>query len=100
MRNLMGHIHTVLRDKGIRATTIMPAEVDTPILENRPLPPDARARATMMGAEDVARAVLLCVTLPARTVIEEIVMSPTIQRDMSADIAVAARVGEPGGATR
>ena len=100
VRNLMGHIHTVLRDKGIRATTIMPAEVDTPILEHRPLPPDARARATMMGAEDVARAVLLCVTLPARTVIEEIVMSPTIQRDMSADIAVAARVGEPGGATR
>ena len=25
--NLMGHIHTVLRDKGIRATTILPAEV-------------------------------------------------------------------------
>ena len=100
VRNLMGHVHAVLRDKGIRATTIMPAEVDTPILENRPLPPDARARATMMGAEDVARAVLLCVTLPARTVIEEIVMSPTIQRDMTADVATAARVGEPGAATR
>ena len=37
----MGHVHTVLPDKGIRATTIMPAEVDTPILDNRPLPPDA-----------------------------------------------------------
>src|SRR5207245_622922 len=81
VRNLMGHVHTVLRDKGIRATTVMPAEVDTPILENRPLPPDAKARATMMQAEDVARAVLLCVTLPPRTVIEEIVMSPTISRD-------------------
>ena len=23
--NLMGHVHTVLRDKGIRATTVMPA---------------------------------------------------------------------------
>jgi NAD(P)-dependent dehydrogenase (short-subunit alcohol dehydrogenase family) len=34
--NLMGHVHTVLRDKGIRATTVMPAEVDTPILDNRP----------------------------------------------------------------
>ncbi len=45
VRNLMGHIHTVLRDKGIRATTILPAEVDTPILDNRPLVPDAaRAR--------------------------------------------------------
>ena len=37
VRNLMGHVHTVLREKGIRATTIMPAEVDTPILDNRPL---------------------------------------------------------------
>ena len=98
VRNLMGHVHTVLRDKGIRATTVMPAEVDTPILENRPLPPDAKARATMMQAEDVARAVLLCVTLPPRTVIEEIVMSPTISRDMSADIAAASRAGAPPGA--
>jgi NADP-dependent 3-hydroxy acid dehydrogenase YdfG len=95
VRNLMGHVHTVLRNHGIRATTIMPAEVDTPILDNRPLPPDAAARATMMQAEDVARAVLLCVTLPARTVIEEIVMSPTILRDQSQDIEVARRLGEP-----
>jgi len=77
VRNLMGHVHAVLRDKGIRATTVVPAEVDTPILGNRPLPPDAAARATMMQADDVARAILLCVTLPDRTVIEEIVMSPT-----------------------
>jgi NADP-dependent 3-hydroxy acid dehydrogenase YdfG len=95
VRNLMCHIHTELRDKGIRATTVMPAEVDTPILDNRPLPPDAKARATMMQAEDVARAILLCVTLPPRTVIEEIVMSPTKPRDMSADIATAARAGAP-----
>lgn len=99
VRNLMGHVHTVLRDRGIRATTIMPAEVDTPILDNRPLPPDAKARATMMRAEDVARAILLCVTLPPRTVIEEIVMSPTLQRDMSADLAVAGRAGGPPDAT-
>ena len=95
VRNLMGHVHTVLRDKGIRATTIMPAEVDTPILDNRPLRPDAKARATMMQAEDVARAILLCATLPARTVIEEIVMSPTILRDQSADVRTARDEGAP-----
>jgi NADP-dependent 3-hydroxy acid dehydrogenase YdfG len=94
VRNLMGHVHNVLRSKGIRATTILPAEVDTPILDNRPLVPDARARATMMLSEDVARAILLCVTMPARTVVEEIVMSPTILRDQSADIEVASRLGE------
>ena len=95
VRNLMGHIHTVLRDKGIRATTILPAEVDTPILENRPLVPDARARATMMQPEDVAAAILLCVTLPPRTVVEEIVLSPTVARDLSADLAVARDLGGP-----
>src|SRR5262249_46164201 len=89
---------TVLREKGIRATTIMPAEVDTPILDNRPLRPDAHARATMMLAEDVARAILLCATLPARTVIEEIVMSPTILRDQSADIRAGGDGGGPAGA--
>jgi NAD(P)-dependent dehydrogenase (short-subunit alcohol dehydrogenase family) len=96
--NLMGHVHTVLREKGIRATTIMPAEVDTPILDNRPLVPDDRARATMMHADDVARAILLCVTLPPRTVIETLVMSPTILRDQSADIKVARDIGAPPGA--
>ncbi len=39
--NLMAYVNTVLRHQGIRATVIMPAEVDTPILDNRPLPPDA-----------------------------------------------------------
>jgi NADP-dependent 3-hydroxy acid dehydrogenase YdfG len=97
VRNLMGHVHTVLRDKGIRATTILPAEVDTPILENRPLVPDARARATMMQPEDVAAAILLCVTLPPRTVVEEIVLSPTVARDLSADLAAARDLGRPAG---
>ena len=61
--------------------------------------PDAAARATMMQAEDVARAIMLCVTLPPRTVIEEIVMSPTILRDQSQDLTVAAKAGaRPSGA--
>src|SRR5262245_6404072 len=95
--NLMGHVHTVLRDKGIRATTVMPAEVDTPILDNRPLPPDVTARATMMLPEDVAEVIMLCVTLPARTVVEEIVLSPTRTRDQSRDIEVSRNLGSPPG---
>jgi hypothetical protein len=50
----------------------------------------------MMQAEDVARAIMLCVTLPARTVIEEMVMSPTILRDQGKDLEIARRLGEPG----
>jgi NADP-dependent 3-hydroxy acid dehydrogenase YdfG len=97
-RAMMQALHTELRNKGIRATTILPAEVDTPILDKRPLVPDARARATMMQAEDVARAIVLCCTLPPRTVIEEIVMSPTFQRDTSRDVAAAYAAGAPPGA--
>jgi len=98
VRNLMQHVHNTLRNQGIRATIIMPAEVDTPILDKRPLNPDAAARSTMMLPEDVARAIMLCVTLPPRTVIEEMVISPTILRDQSKDLAVAAKAGAPEGA--
>ncbi|MBI4305136.1 MAG: SDR family oxidoreductase [Chloroflexi bacterium] len=98
VHNLMRHTHAELRNKGIRATTILPAEVDTPILNRRPLVPDAKARATMMQPEDVAAAVVLCATLPPRTVVEEIVISPTFQRDTTADIAAARASGAPPGA--
>ena len=49
----------------------------------------------MMQSDDVARAILFCVTLPPRTVVEEIVMSPTTLRDHSVEIATARRLGEP-----
>jgi NADP-dependent 3-hydroxy acid dehydrogenase YdfG len=93
--NMMRGINSELNAKGIRASTILPAEVDTPILNNRPHNPDAAARATMMTAEDVAKAILLCATLPGRTVIEEIVMSPTIPRDRTRDLEAAAKAGSP-----
>ena len=96
-RAMMQALHTELRNRGIRATTILPAEVDTPILDKRPLVPDAQARSTMMQAEDVARAILTCCTMPSRTVIEEIVMSPTFQRDTSKDVAAAYAAGAPPG---
>ena len=41
-------------------------------------------------------AIMLCVSLPRRTLIEQIVMSPTLPRDMSAELAVAAELGRPG----
>jgi hypothetical protein len=52
----------------------------------------------MMQPEDVAEAILLCVTLPERTVIEEIVISPTRSRDQSKEIAIARDAGAPPGA--
>jgi NADP-dependent 3-hydroxy acid dehydrogenase YdfG len=95
VRNLMAYLHNTFRNQGIRATTIIPAEVDTPILDKRPRPPDLVERAGMMQAEDVARAILLCCTLPPRTVIEEILMSPTVPRDLSADMEFNRCLGAP-----
>lgn len=98
VRAMMQAMHAELRNKGIRSCTIVPAEVDTPILDKRPLVPDAQARSTMMQAEDVARAIVLVCTMPQRTVIEEIVMSPTFQRDTSKDVAAGLAAGAPRGA--
>jgi NADP-dependent 3-hydroxy acid dehydrogenase YdfG len=91
---LMREINSELRAQGIRACTIIPAEVDTPILEKRPLPPTAKERATMMRPEDVAQAIMLCATMPARTLVSEIVMMPTLPRDQSKEIEAARRAGE------
>ena len=65
---------------GIRATSILPGEVATPILEKRPVPPPAHERARMLQAEDLGRTILFIATLPARACVNEIVISPTWNR--------------------
>lgn len=64
------------RSRGIRACAIFPGDIDTPLLEKRPVPPDAEARAKMMQPEDIAACALLAINLPHRTVIEEILIRP------------------------
>ena len=66
-------------DHGIRATAIIPGEVDTPILEGRPAPPDADARATMMQPEDVASMVVAALELPRTASLAEIEMRPMLK---------------------
>ena len=90
----MGDINAELNDLGIRACTIVPAEVDTPILDNRPLVPNEKSRSTMMHPRDVAAAILLCAVMPQRTVVEEIVLKPTTNRNINRDIEVARHEGE------
>jgi NAD(P)-dependent dehydrogenase (short-subunit alcohol dehydrogenase family) len=78
-----------VRPYGIRCITIFPGEVDTPILNNRALPPDQAARATMMASEDISAAVMMAVALPRRAMVSELTITATEPRDMSADIAAA-----------
>jgi NADP-dependent 3-hydroxy acid dehydrogenase YdfG len=61
----------------LRVTAILPGVVDTPILENRPEPPDAETRAQMLQAEDVAAACVFVVSLPPRAYVPELTILPT-----------------------
>ena len=65
---------------GIRATSILPGEVATPIMEKRPVPPSQEERARMAQAEDFGKAILFIATMPARTCVNELVMAPTWNR--------------------
>jgi NADP-dependent 3-hydroxy acid dehydrogenase YdfG len=65
---------------GIRATSILPGEVATPILRKRPVPPSAEEMARMAQAEDFGKAILFVATMPARTTVNELVIAPTWNR--------------------
>ena len=65
---------------GIRATSILPGEVATPILEKRPVPPTPEVRAKMLQAEDLGRTIAFIASLPLRACINEVIISPTHNR--------------------
>lgn len=97
VKNFMTFLHNTYRNQGIRATTILPGETDTPIMDNRARPPLEGERAVMLNPHDVARAVLLCASLQKGAVIPELHICPTFMRDTSADIEAARWVGAPAG---
>jgi len=74
LRALHETLRLELRGSGVRATLVSPGPVDTPLWD--PIDPDSRAgfspRAEMLRAEDVADAVLWCVTRPAHVDVEEL----------------------------
>ncbi len=89
VRNFMTYLHNTFRNDGIRATCILPGEVNTPIMDNRANPPLQHVRDNMVQPEDVADAILLCASLPARAVVEELIIAPTLLRDVSGDIELS-----------
>ncbi|MHC9045591.1 SDR family oxidoreductase [Microbacterium saperdae] len=98
VRNFMTFLHATFRGDGIRAITVLPGEADTPILDNRARPPRPDERANMVQPVDVARAVHLAATLPPRTVLQEVIVAPTRQRDVSGDLEISRWLGAPEGA--
>ena len=80
---------------GIRCLTVYPGEVDTPILDNRALPPGEAERALMMQSEDISAAVMMALQLPHRATVTEIAITATVPRDMSADVRAALKKKSP-----
>jgi NAD(P)-dependent dehydrogenase (short-subunit alcohol dehydrogenase family) len=64
------------RVNGVRACAILPGDINTPILDKRPVPPSSEARQKMMQPEDIAACALLALNLPPRAVIEELLIRP------------------------
>lgn len=87
--NFTAFLNNELKNTGIRSSVVIPGEVDTPILDNRPIVPSDDARDTMVTAEDAAEAIFLIANLPQRACIPELIIRPTYMRDTSAEAGAA-----------
>ena len=67
------------RENGIRVTTIFPGEVDTPILDDRPVPPNSEHRAKILKAKDIGDIVVAIAKLPPMAHVPELVIKPIDQ---------------------
>lgn len=65
------------RPNGIRACCVFPGDIDTSLLNKRPVPPTPEARSRMMQAEDIAQCAWFVATLPARATVEELLIRPS-----------------------
>lgn len=76
MAGLTQSINAEERSRGIRACAIFPGDIDTPLLDKRPVVPDAAARSRMMRPEDIADCAIFCLNLPGNVVVEEMLVRP------------------------
>jgi NAD(P)-dependent dehydrogenase (short-subunit alcohol dehydrogenase family) len=75
LRGLTQQINAEERANGVRACSICPRDVNTPLLDKRPQPPAAEVRAAMLQPDDLAACVWLVATLPHRAIVDEISLS-------------------------
>jgi NAD(P)-dependent dehydrogenase (short-subunit alcohol dehydrogenase family) len=75
LRGLTQQINAEERGNGVRACSICPRDVNTPLLDKRSQPPPAEVRAAMLQPDDLAACVWLVATLPHRAIVDEISLS-------------------------
>ncbi len=66
-------------DNGIRITSIFPGEINTPILDERPVKVPDEQKARMVHPEDIAALIVAIAQLPKHVVVPELVIKPTYQ---------------------
>lgn len=76
LAGLTQSINAEERGNGVRACAVFPGDIDTPLLDKRPQPPDPEARSRMLQASEVAACVLHCLDQPPHVIIEELVVRP------------------------
>jgi len=62
---------------GIRATLLLPGDVDSEFLQLRPSVPDDETRARMLTPDDIAHTIQFVLDCPPRVCIDELVITPT-----------------------
>jgi NADP-dependent 3-hydroxy acid dehydrogenase YdfG len=63
---------------GVRSTVIYPGEVNTPILDARPVPVGSERKSAILQPEDIAAAVRFLVELHPRARVPELVITPRV----------------------
>jgi NADP-dependent 3-hydroxy acid dehydrogenase YdfG len=71
---LSGCINAEEGSNGIRSCVIIPGDIDTELLEQRPRPPSQEERSRMLRAEDVAALIVSVIDQPEHALVEQIVV--------------------------
>jgi NADP-dependent 3-hydroxy acid dehydrogenase YdfG len=77
---MTAHLNMAEGKNGIRACVICPGEVNTPILDKRPIPVPPEVRAKMLQPADMGETIRFLARLPPHVCISELVIAPTNNR--------------------
>jgi NADP-dependent 3-hydroxy acid dehydrogenase YdfG len=69
-------------NNGIRACVLSPGEVDTPILDYRPIPVPKEERERLIQSGDMGEIVVFIMKMPVRVTLNEVIISPTYTRKL------------------
>ena len=84
--NFTEYLNIELKDTMVKATALMPGEVNTPIMDQRPIVPSNEDRELMAKSSDVAETIVSLASLSENTSIHSMVIMPNKLRNVSSEI--------------